>query len=289
MGNKISIFQIDAFTEKPFCGNPAGVTYSNGLSSELMQNIAKEMNLSETAFLSNSQIADYNLRWFTPACEVKLCGHATVASLHFLFEEKKLKEGESITFETLSGILKCGLRNGKYFMQIPVYETEVYNGCLEEILSALQIERTDIDYSIPFILCSNGYLYIYLKEFNQLSSVQPDFNTLKKLCNSNLGFNCITIFSKETIEKGNDAHLRFFAPAYGINEDPVTGSANGPLLLVMMKLGLFSQKNNITVAKFEQGDVIGRPGRIEVTFNSKDNDLYIAGNAVTVLKGEIYI
>ena len=87
MAKEIEIFQIDAFTKEAFCGNPAGVTFSNLLSADEMQLIANEMNLSETAFISNSQKADYKLQWFTPTTEVNLCGHATIASLHYLFEK----------------------------------------------------------------------------------------------------------------------------------------------------------------------------------------------------------
>ena len=124
MGKKINIYQIDAFTDRPFSGNPAGVTFADVLTSEEMQLIAKEMNLAETAFLGKSDKADYHLRWFTPAVEVDLCGHATIASLHFLNENKLLKEGQEITFDTLSGILKCRFENGKYFMQIPIYSVK---------------------------------------------------------------------------------------------------------------------------------------------------------------------
>ena len=88
MAKNYNIYQIDAFTDTPFEGNSAGVMFGEGLSSEQKQKIAREMNVSETAFLSPSQKADYKLQWFTPAVEVELCGHATIASLHFLFENK---------------------------------------------------------------------------------------------------------------------------------------------------------------------------------------------------------
>ncbi len=289
MVNKIFIVQIDAFTEKPFCGNPAGVTYGDGLTSVQMQKIASEMNLSETAFLIESDKANFQLRWFTPYCEVKLCGHATIAALHFLFEGKIIHAGDTITFETLSGILRCGFNNNKYFMQMPIYETEIFDRNKDEILDVLNLERTKTIASIPFILASNGYLYIYLEDLNELTKLQPDYNRVKKLCNSGLGFNCIAVFTQKTIDSGNDAHLRFFAPSFGINEDPVTGSANGPLLLVMKKLGMIIDEDSFITRNFEQGDLIGRPGRVEVTYNRKSNELFIAGNAVTVLKGEMIL
>ena len=151
MGKKIEIFQIDAFTDKPFSGNPAGVTFAEGLTSEEMQLIAKEMNLAETAFLGKSDKANYHLRWFTPAVEVELCGHATIASLHFLNENKLLKEGQEITFDTKSGILKCRFENRKYFMQVPVYSMKEFTGNKNELLNCLGIMGKNIDEKIPFI------------------------------------------------------------------------------------------------------------------------------------------
>ena len=100
-------------------------------------------------------------------------------------------------------------------------------------------------------------------------------------------FTEVTVFSLETVEKENVAHLRFFAPYYGIDEDPVTGSANGPLLLVLRKLGLIDNDTENKTFTFEQGDFLGRIGRVNVSFSPGKNELMIAGNAVTVMKGEL--
>ncbi len=108
-----------------------------------------------------------------------------------------------------------------------------------------------------------------------------------KLSKEEGDFTEVTVFSRETVEAENDAHLRFFAPYYGIDEDPVTGSANGPLLLVMRKLGLIEKDTEGKTFTFEQGDFLGRIGRVNVSFSRGKNELMIAGNAVTVLKGEL--
>ena len=112
MKKLIDVCQIDAFTDEPFRGNPAGVVYSDELTTEEMQLIAREFNASETAFISKSSEANFNLRWFTPTVEVKLCGHATVASIHYLLQQGIIQENSSLTFKTLSGILKCSTKNG---------------------------------------------------------------------------------------------------------------------------------------------------------------------------------
>lgn len=286
MPKKLKIYQIDSFTKKPFSGNPAGVTFSNDLSEKEMQLIAREMNLSETAFLSESGKADYNLRWFTPTTEVELCGHATIASLHFLSEEKLLNGKKEVTFYTLSGKLKCKVENDRYFMQIPVYDMEEYFECKQELISVMEIHPTMLDDKVPFIQLSSKNVYIYIKELKDLQNIKPDFKALKELSIEN-DIGGVVVFTRETIDKNNFAHSRYFTPAWGIDEDPVTGSTNGPLLLVLKKLGFIKESGKEISLTFEQGDVLGREGRVSVTYNPDINELYISGNAVTVLKGEI--
>jgi len=286
MAKEIEIFQIDAFTTEPFQGNPAGVTFSNSLTEDEKQLIAKEMNLSETAFISESQIADYKLQWFTPTKEVNLCGHATIASLHFLFEKEMISENQSISFETLSGIINCASKNGKYFMQIPTPQLNEFDGCKEEILDALGIDRVDVS-NLPFILLESGYLFICVNTISALWKIKPDYKMLNELSNIKKEFFDIAVFTNETIKKDSAAHLRFFAPYHGIDEDPVTGSACGPLLLVLIKIGFIKNYLDDKIIKIEQGDVLNRKGRVEVKYSAAKNELIIAGNAITVFKGKL--
>ena len=287
MGKQIEIYQIDAFTGKSFEGNPAGVTFGDNLNESEMQKIAREMNLAETAFLSKSAKADYNLRWFTPAVEVELCGHATIASLHFLSEKNLLKNNTNIKFETRSGILNCKAEDDFYYMQIPVFSMNEFESNKEEIINALNIDPGSLDENVPFIIVENGYLYIYVQDLQALHGLRPDFRALKHLTKSKNEFNCVVVFTLETIDKDSFAHSRFFAPYYGIDEDPVTGSANGPFILVLKRLGFIKNPGNEITLVFEQGDVLGRRGRVRVRFNQANNELYISGQAVTVLKGAL--
>lgn len=281
------VYQIDAFTDLPFNGNPAGVVYSDDLNKEEMQLIAREINVSETAFISESQEADFNLRWFTPSVEVKICGHATIASVHFLVQKGLLKNNSTVTFNTLSGTLKCSAVNGLYSLQLPIPKLSIFEGDKEEIISALGGEKIINIEKFPFIVDDGGYLYIYVPSLNELINIKPDYKTLSYLSSLRKGYDALTLFTTETIEKGNDAHLRFFAPYYGINEDPVTGSANGPLLLVLRHLGLIEENTEGRTYTFEQGDAVGRKGRINVSYSASKNELIISGGAVTVFKGEI--
>lgn len=282
-----NVYQIDAFTDQPFKGNSAGVVYSDELNDVEMQLIAREFNLSETAFISNSAEADFNLKWFTPKVEVKLCGHATIASIHYLIERGIIKRGTEVKFNTLSGILTCNSENNLYYLNLPVPKIELFEGNGKEILKALSIKSENINTDFPLFLVDKSYLFIYVNSLEALGKLKPDFSSLLKLTKEKKEFDAVAVFTTETFEKVNSAHLRFYAPAFGIDEDPVTGSANGPLLLVLMKLGLINNKTEYSKFIFEQGDFIGREGRVTVAYSPKENKLAIAGNAVTILKGEL--
>lgn len=288
MANKIEIYQIDAFTTDIFGGNPAGVIFNDELNETEKQLIAREMNISETAFISSSQIADFKLQWFTPTNEVNLCGHATIASLHFLFEKDLVGNDKSITFETRSGIIKCIVHAGKYLMQIPIPQLYNFEGQKDEILDALGIKRIDVS-DLPFILLSNRYLFVQINSLKALWNVKPDLKRLKQLSLIKKDFSDVAVFTTETVDKNSCAHLRFFAPVDGIDEDPVTGSACGPLLLVMLKLGLIKNYDDDKIVFFEQGDILNRKGRVGAQYNSLQNELYISGKAVTAIKGNLFL
>lgn len=287
MNKILTVYQIDAFTEEPFQGNPAGVVFSKELNKEEMQNIAKEFNVSETAFISKSDEADFNLQWFTPKVEVKLCGHATIASIQYLVQNGIVQDNSTITFKTLSGILKCKTRKGIHSLNLPIPKLKTFEGNKEEIIRALNCEKGINPENFPFIIDDGGYLFIYISSLNELRNIKPNYKELLKLSSAQKEYDAFTLFTTETIEKENHAHLRFFAPFYGIDEDPVTGSANGPLLLVLHVLGLIQESTENKVYTFEQGDVVGRKGRIFVSYSPTKNELTISGNAVTVFKGEI--
>ncbi len=288
MGRVIKIFQIDAFTNTAFGGNPAGVSFGSGLSDSEMQSIAREMNLSETAFLCSSDKADYKLRWFTPTTEVDLCGHATIASLHFLNENNIIKNNSSIRFETRSGILNCRMEDGRYFMEIPAMEVSNYSGDTSAIINALGIPQDKLEETHPFILLENGYLYLHVKSIDSLSNLKPNFKELLNASESGKLFTAAVPFTLQTADRESFAHIRFFGPYYGIDEDPVTGSANGPLILVLQKLGLLKNDEDKISLQFEQGDFINKRGRIGVTYTKSKNEIYISGEAVTVIKGELF-
>ena len=287
MKKLIDVCQIDAFTDEPFQGNSAGVVYSDELTKEEMQLIAREFNVSETAFISKSSEADFNLQWFTPTVEVKLCGHATIASIHYLKQMGIIQDNSSLNFNTLSGILKGITKYGIHSLGIPVPELKIFEGNKEEIIKALNCSNAIDQEKFPFILDDGGYLYIHISSLSELMNLKPDYKALFDLSSVRKGYDAFTLFTTETKEKENHAHLRFFAPYYGIDEDPVTGSANGPLLLVLRHLGLIEKNTEGKSFTFEQGDGLERKGRVNVAFSPSKNELTTSGKAVTVFKGEL--
>ena len=259
----VQIFQVDAFTEKPFRGNPAGVCILPGpCDPTWMQNVAKEMNLSETAFLYK-QKDSFNLRWFTPAVEVDLCGHATLASAHILWETGLLNPRGQARFHTLSGLLTAEMREGQIELNFPATPDEPASappGLLEALgVTSKYIGRSKFDYLIE------------VDSEESLRNIRPDFTLLKTV-----PIRGISVTSLAT-SSGYDFISRFFAPRVGVNEDPVTGSAHctlGPFW--SKKLG----KNEfLAYQASERGGVL----RIRVA----GDRVYLGGRAVTILHGEL--
>ena len=210
MMKEIRIYQIDAFAEKIFSGNPAAVCpLENWLPDEQMQLIAMENNLAETAFI-NLNSHPYELRWFTPKTEVDLCGHATLATSRVLFDEYLKKDVNEIAFSTKSGILKTFKQKDKIFLDFPrdfpnpVKVSTFINEALSKKPKYLFRGKDD-------------YLAIFENEA-VVKSIKPDFIKLGRL-------NCRGVIISAIGEKF-DFVSRFFAPQTGINEDPVTGSAH---------------------------------------------------------------
>lgn len=262
----IPIYTADAFTDKPFSGNPAGIcVLTTPLDEKMMQKIAFEMNLAETAFLSKTDNGSYSLRWFTPAVEVDLCGHATLASSHILWETEKEMKADTLRFNTRSGLLKANYKNGQIELDFPVIESkqiEIQNG----LVKALGVK--------PVSLFKTEWNYLAeLDSEETLRNIKPDFEILKSL--DVFG----TIITARASMAGYDFVSRFFAPAKGIPEDPVTGSAHCALGPYWMKK---LDKNS-----FKAYQASARGGTVGVRIES--GRVYLTGKTVTMLRGTINI
>ena len=209
---KTPIYQVDAFTEKPFHGNPAGVCFlSTPCTNQWMQGVAQEMNLSETAFLLPEN-SGYRLRWFTPAVEVDLCGHATLASAHILWETGRLASDKMAQFYSRSGLLTARLEGDWIQLNFPVKRLEEV--AIPEGLSAL-LGVT------PVFVGKNQFDYLVEVENEEiLRNLQPDMTRLSQIPVRGVIVTCAAT------TPGYDFMSRFFAPRVGVPEDPVTGSAH---------------------------------------------------------------
>ncbi len=208
----MKIYQIDAFAEKVFEGNPAAIVpLDNWLDSTLMQRIALENNLSETAFFVPKN-DHFEIRWFTPSTEVDLCGHATLAAAHVLYQHLGYK-GDSISFNSRSGMLT--VKKTPEFLELDFPEWPIkFCEVPEDLISGLGISPEEC------YKCTD-YLAVF-KEQKQIEAIKPDFNILAKLPARGI---IVTAPGEEI-----DFVSRFFGPASGINEDPVTGSAHSALI-----------------------------------------------------------
>ncbi|MFW5995797.1 MAG: PhzF family phenazine biosynthesis protein [Halanaerobiaceae bacterium] len=261
----MKIYQVDAFTQEPFAGNPAGVCLlEKKMSDEWMQNVAREMNLSETAFLQPED-KGFRLRWFTPESEVDLCGHATLASAHILWETGMVNESKQINFFSNSGKLTASRREGGWIeLDFPL-EQEEESEPPEILLEALGIE--------PEYVGRNRFDYLLEVESEEtVRNLEPDFNLLKKVDTRGV------IVTASSRKEEYDFVSRFFVPGIGVDEDPVTGSSHcclGPYW--KKKLGK-SELNAVQLS--ERGGEL----RVKVLDNGR---IKLLGQAVTVLKGEL--
>ncbi|RMF91377.1 MAG: PhzF family phenazine biosynthesis protein, partial [Nitrospinota bacterium] len=206
------LFQVDAFTQIPFTGNPAAVCLLPAPQEESwMQRVAREMNLSETAFLVRQE-DHFRLRWFTPAVEVDLCGHATLASAHILWEEAYLQPEEQARFVTRSGLLTA-TRQGEWIeLDFPAEPAQPVTPP-PELVHALEVS--------PRYVGKNRFDYIVEVDTEEtVRGLTPDFALLKTLPMRGV------MVTARASSAGYDFVSRFFAPAAGIDEDPVTGSAH---------------------------------------------------------------
>jgi PhzF family phenazine biosynthesis protein len=258
------IVHIDAFTSEPFAGNPAAVCLLPAPADDgWMQLVAREMNLSETAFLHGAD-GGFGLRWFTPAVEVDLCGHATLASAHFLWEEGHLSTGEKARFHTRSGLLTATRLDGGWiemdFPATPPEPASPPDGLLEALdAEPVFVGKTRWDYLIE------------LESAAAVRDLSPDFTVLRQIPVRG------SIVTARSDTADFDFVSRFFAPAAGIDEDPVTGSsfsALGPYW--QAKLG----KDDLRVYQASaRGGAAGvRP---------RGDRVLIAGQAVTVMRAEL--
>lgn len=259
----MQLYQVDSFTSEIFSGNPAAVCLlDRPVTDDWMQKMAAEMNLSETAFVEDRGEV-FGLRWFTPKVEVDLCGHATLATAHVLYSTGRLKDSDEARFDTRSGRLTCACEGEWIRMDFPADYTEPQNA-IPELNEAIGI------HPIATVRGREDYL-VEIDRAESLSNLTPDMRELARLTTRGV------IVTAKSPEPHLDFVSRFFAPAAGIDEDPVTGSAHCTLATYWAR--------RLKKTEFEAYQASARGGRLRVRLEGER--VYIMGQAVTVFAGEV--
>jgi|TARA_B100001094_G_C18193048_1_gene808626 PhzF family phenazine biosynthesis protein len=256
---KFDVYFVDAFTSETFSGNPAAVIFSDISDEVLMQNIAAENNLSETAFIN---LSNKSIRWFSPTCEVNLCGHATLASA-FIYFNYLDNSKESIVLNSASGELKVYKKDKYLQLDFPK----------DNFQRVDMVEKVEIAIGVKPIKTYIGDINLFAVYENEevISNIQPDFDAVSKLDGQGL------IISSSSNQY--DFVSRYFCPKFGINEDPVTGSAHTTLIPYWSEQ---LSKNYLTAKQVSK-----RGG--ELFCQNKNDRVLIGGNAVLYMKGTIEI
>jgi len=265
---KQPIVQVDAFTATPFAGNPAAVcVLTTPQPDTWMQQVAQEMNLSETAFLL-PQENGFNLRWFTPTVEVPLCGHATLASAHVLWAEGYLSPGAAAHFHTRSGLLVAQKQGDWIELNFPASSPQPTT-VPAALADALGIPPEAIQATLQDSL---GY-FLEVTSEELVRQMQPDFGKLVQLPIPDA-----IVTSQADADSEFDFVSRFFAPGLGIPEDPVTGAAHCRLAPYW--------RDRLQKDEFHAYQASQRGGVLKLRYDGGDR-VYISGQAVTVLRGEL--
>jgi PhzF family phenazine biosynthesis protein len=292
----IPIIQADIFTARPFAGNPAAaVLDADGLDEAAMQRIASEMLVPGTAFVSASAQAgvDWRLRMFTPKREVAYSGHTALCGTHALIESGRLP-GARVTYDTPSGLLRVDVERADgggalMWLEPPLPACRLFEGDTVEILEILGLSRAAVGGWARPAVTPDQDLLLPVRDLATLRAIEPDMRRLAALRSAQHARG-VCVVSRETVDPGSGSHCRFFAPHYGIAEDIVTGSVHSAIGVWLLEAGALPAADGRAVFTAEQGDGLGRPGRLQVALTvegGRATHVRVGGRAVTVLSGSL--
>jgi PhzF family phenazine biosynthesis protein len=298
---QLKVKQVDVFTTTPLCGNPVAVVLdAQGLNTEEMQAIAREMNLSETTFVlpPTTSESNYLLRIFTPRSELPFAGHPTIGTVHAIIEEGRLFNGRLpslVRQECGVGIVAIAVerKNDGLFFLVSQSEprwTAVDLG-RRHAAEMLGCHQNDFVGGLPLEIVSTGvqWLIIPLRSLKAVKALKPNMGLVEETCGAITAAG-VTAFSLEAEREGYAVHLRSFAPGLRITEDPVCGTGNGAVAAYIAKHSLMPGERFEYLA--EQGSEVLRPGTVTIKAELGKNrkwSIQVGGQAVTVLVGEILI
>jgi PhzF family phenazine biosynthesis protein len=278
---------VDAFTTEPLGGNPAGLLPdATGLDAEQMRAVAGELGASETAFVTESSVADRRLRYFTPTGEIDLCGHATIAAHAHLFSTGAIGAGTH-DVETDAGVLDVSIDDdGVVWMGMEEPTVRAVDPEKTRVASALGIDRASVvTAELPFAVASTGvaYLVVPVDYLATLGAVDPDLDAIQSLSEA-FDATGVYAFTLDTLGRESTIHGRMFAPGEGIPEDPVTGTASAAAGAYLRFAEAFDDMPEEMV--FEQGHYLDRAGHVRVRVG---REVRVGGRAVASLDGELMV
>jgi PhzF family phenazine biosynthesis protein len=292
----VAIIQADVFTDRPFAGNPAAaVLDADRLDAPAMQRIAAEMLVPGTAFVSAATQAgvDWRLRMFTPKLEVGYSGHTALCGTHALLESGRLP-GDRVTYDTPSGRLRVDIERGAgralMWLEPPLPACRPFEGDLGDILDALGLPRAAVGGWARPAVTPDQDLLLPVRDLGALRAIEPDMRRLAAV-RAPQHARGVCVVSRETVDPGSRSHCRFFAPHYGIPEDIVTGSVHSSLGVWLLEAGALGAAAGRVAFTAEQGDGLGRPGRLQVELTTRAGHaerVRVGGTAVTVLTGRLW-
>lgn len=300
----MKFYIVDAFADKIFGGNPAGVVLVEDgeyPSFDIMKKTAAELGFSETAFIKNiksheSGIDSYELRYITPTDEVDLCGHATIASFSIIGNIHSLSECEHTDYIASTKAGEINIRVSKDLVMMDMAKPEIINELsdrlmVDRISGMLGLSQNSNKLSPAIVSTGLPDIIFPVSSVDELNSIEPDFPQLTRLSEelNVVGIHAFVLNPNSDKEKEPIAYCRNFAPLYGIPEEAATGTANGALTYYLRSLGLIEDD---TLNTIEQGAAMGRPSTITTIVHTDDNGnkiIKVGGSAITLSQGEIFI
>jgi trans-2,3-dihydro-3-hydroxyanthranilate isomerase len=298
------VLQADVFTDRPFGGNPVAVLpEAEGLDDETMQKIAREMNLSETAFVfpPTDPEADVKVRFFTPEREIPFAGHPTLGTHYLLALEGRYRLEEPVTRvyqEVGLGIFPVDIHvSGKTITHLvmaqepPTFGQEVHNRDL--VGRALGLKSDSLMDEVPIQVVSTGlpHLIIPVKFLEAMEAIRVERAALDELADTS-GADCFMPFCLETIDPSKTVHVRMFAPKLGVPEDPATGSGSGALGAYLVRYRMIELGEPTTIVTSEQGLEAGRPSELVIEIDLEQNEIKavrVGGKVVKVMEGILFL
>lgn len=273
---------VDAFTDRPFGGNPAGVVLLDSEdfpSEKLMLDIATELRYSETAFVRRYSAQEFTIRYFTPKAEVELCGHATIASF-YLLHQKGMASGRCLC-HTKAGDLN--IQTGeKVMMQMAKPRIEAVITERGDIYNALGVMDYLPTMPVQVVYAGLPDIMVPLPDVATLQSLQPDMEAIKEVTKR---YESVSIHAFAFAKDGYTAHVRDFAPLYGVPEESATGTANASLTYYLQQCGCLGAEAECS---FIQGEAMGRPSVVDTRIQA-DGNIFVGGTAAVVAEGRLMV